>query len=65
MNYKLEKIYKVNSKNEIILVFSLNCKEYKLYINKDNVKYLSKTLKHSTIDEAILYWKKKKNMKEI
>tara|TARA_Y100000991_G_C21974471_1_gene351367 strand:- start:1854 stop:3389 length:1536 start_codon:yes stop_codon:yes gene_type:complete len=59
MNYKLQKIYKVNSKNEIILVFSLNCKEYKLYIDKNNIKYLSKTLKHSTIDEALLYWKKK------
>lgn len=59
MNYKLEKIYKVHSKNEIVLVFSLNCKEYKLYINQNNIKYLSKTLKHSRIDEAILYWKKK------
>lgn len=59
MNYKLEKIYKVHSKNEIVLVFSLNCKEYKLYINQNNIKYLSKTLKHSSIDEAILYWKKK------
>ena len=71
MNYNLEKIYKTNSKNEIIIVFNLDCKEYKLCVNEENIKYLSKSLNHDSINSAILYWKQKEvynknsNKKEI
>lgn len=57
MNYKLSKIYKLNSK-EILLNISFNCDEYNFYLNEKNIRYLDKTLKKESISEAIKYWKK-------
>ena len=56
MNYKLSKIYKLNSK-EILLNISFNCDEYNFYINEKNIRYLDKSLKKESICEAIKYWK--------
>jgi hypothetical protein len=56
MNYKLSKIYKLNSK-EILLNISVNCDEYNFYINEKNIRYLDKSLKKESISEAIKYWK--------
>ena len=57
MNYKLNKIYKINS-TDLLLNIYYNCNEYNIFINENNLRYLDKSLKKKSISEAIKSWKK-------
>ena len=55
-NIKLNKIYKLESKNSILVDINFNCIQYILLINKDSLKYIIKSLKKEKITDAIHYY---------